>query len=345
MAKQGNQVGEISIGVTANTDTLKQGLREAEVQVGQTAQKMGQAGEAGRAGFDKASKGASGFGETVKATKRSFAAFTSAISSFGAVVGVFSAFFAIGQRIKSLFEDLTVQTGLFFNALNGQDAASQLKAIEKELSELQSHMGKSMLDRYRELDFTSMSAFEKQAAMLERQRDILVRRLTTQRNADEVKARTEAAQKAADQEADIIERFNIQRRDAESELADERTQIARRYEARIRELDRETLKLQQAGQWRAAKAAIAAGDAIWLARNAALEKFDKDQKKKDEEAAQRAADEYAKQFTEVAKTIQDALTNAFSASSAASQAMTRQVTSDISQIIPLLQQLVRNQRR
>lgn len=310
MAKQGNQVGEISIGVTATTDTLKSKLREAEQSVSDSARRMGdeQVKASNRAG---AAMG--GVGEKVEGVRKKFMGLRAAtlgwITAIVSIPAIIEHIVGEVKKAADWFTLLTESGQKFAKETRFQEASRNIDRFQQSMQELTieaeqidnrfDKMRVSVTDAAREMEksIQEMGAGNEARADQERKR---VARITEQALADIDKLEERAWQErhAAELKANM---------DMLADLAKARDESQREYNQAIKD------------------------NMDMLAEMA--------------EEQRRVAEDFAKAYEESAKRIEDALTNAFNASAASSQQLTRQVSSDISQIIPLLQRLIAIQKR
>lgn len=416
-----NQIGEISVGVTANTGALEAGLQQAEMKVAESAAQMAASqaqaakqieivhteaslkiqaaqqawlskqatmqdeamntlwgvpkaatasAEATTEAFSKQEEAGKGLIETMRGARQGVERFTQAIGLIGAVIGVWTTFYTLGKGIRELFRDGADDARNFMDSIAGDDVRTRLSKVDDQLSLLQSRLGKGFSDYWNSEGFGFAKRVTKEIEVLERERNILIARMRKAEFEEQKKAQEAASLAEAKAVTETLRQINQMRADARRESMTEEERIVDETNQKIEQMEMELFRFRAVGR---VEEAQMVEDAIVDIREAGLRKLAELQKKQDDErrkaaeeeaeqyqkemfekiamqvelaeAQRKAAEEYAKQFEASAQKIQDALTNAFNASASASQQLSRQVTSDISQIIPLLQQLIRNQRR
>lgn len=416
-----NQIGEISVGVTANTGALEAGLQQAEAKVAESAAQMAasqtqaakqieiahteaslkiqaaqqawigkqaqlqdeamntlwgvpkaasESAEQTSKSFDKQQKSGEGLIETMRGARQGVERFTQAVGLIGSVIGVWTTFYTLGRSIRELFRDGKDDARAFMDAIASDDTKTQIEKIDKQLALLQSRLGKTFGEEFFTEGFGFRGRVADEIKQLEADRAILVQKSRKKSADDEAAAAEAAALAEAKAVGETFKRLNEMRTAAIRERMTEEEGIIFDTNQKIEEAELELVRFKSIGRIEEAERVegiIADIRETGLKKLADLQKKQDDERRKaaEEEADQyqkemfekiamqvelaeaqrKAAEEYAKQFEASAQKIQDALTNAFNASNAAAQAMTRQVNSDISQIIPLLQQLIRNQRR
>lgn len=389
MSEQSNQIGEISVGVTAHTGMLEAGLQKAEQKVEESARKMEQAQvqaaeKIAQAHTKAADQVIQQQERTIGATERAVGKIREArqnVEKFGQAAGFLGMITrtireiaSVGQVASETFRTLFITNKRpaeeFLKTLEGGKANDNIKALGDQIAALQKRLGQSSSEWILGFDFEADKSIRAQVIELEKWRGIYMEQAAKERT----KAETAAAEAAALAEAKAVgetfKRLNAMRKAALRERMTDEERIIDDTNQKIEEAELELLRFKSVGRIEQAERVeeiIADIRETGLQKLADLQKKQDDERRKaaEEEAEQyqqdmfekiamqvelaeaqrKAAEEYAKQFEASAQRIQDALTNAFNASNSAAQAMTRQVTSDISQIIPLLQQLVRNQRR
>ena len=411
MSEQSNQIGEISVGVTANTGMLEAGLAKAESKVQESAQKMEDAQakaaeamaqaqkeaakkieeahkkaaeEVAKAhtgasaqvvqGAEQSAEGAGKFADRMRSAKQSVEQFGQTPGMLRRIYNELRDLYAIGSWIgttfRTMFVTSTESAEDFLKTLEDKKAVENVKALDDQIAALQARLGQSKAEALNAGDIEANKSIQAQIEMLSRWRKIYSERAQKEEDADKAKAREAESLAEAKAVGETFKRLNAMRKAALRERMTDEERIIDDTNQKIEEAELELLRFKSVGRIEQAERVeeiIADIRETGLQKLADLQKKQDDERRKaaEEEAEQyqqdmfekiamqvelaeaqrKAAEEYAKQFEAYAQRIQDAMTNAFNASNYAAQAMTRQVNSDISQIIPLLQQLVRNQRR
>lgn len=132
MANEAGKIGEAYVELRARMDKLEADFARAKAESSAYADRIQADGNRAADATERSSESIG------KSLKKQVAAFTSLVSRVTAVIGVFTAFFQIGQRVSAMLESGTEKADGFLASIAGTDSAAKVKQLDKEIDALTS---------------------------------------------------------------------------------------------------------------------------------------------------------------------------------------------------------------